>query len=265
MSAFPDCEIRVLIPRSKINLAIALHPESVGSILPADLDGDLRLSPASVRLGGLTRLYLRHSSDSSIMHLRFSMLLAQVAASIFTAGVLCGITGCGGSGSVVQVIQPPGNSYTGVTFGGKAMAGTQPLIGAAVQLYTAGTSGNGSSGSALLTSALTTDGNGAFTVPGGYVCPLGTSQVYVVAQVAACIHGDGIRLKQGCVSPQSASRRQRRARSSRACTRQLRDRNTPEVRNPHVTSAINCHTLRMVQPPHRYSHSKPPCPHSRSR
>ena len=32
-----------------------------------------------------------------------------------------------------------GNNYPGVTFGGKAMAGKQPLIGASVQVYAAGT------------------------------------------------------------------------------------------------------------------------------
>jgi streptogramin lyase len=116
------------------------------------------------------------------MHLRFSKFLAPAVATIFTVGMLFGIAGCGSSGGVVPVIPTQGNSYTGVTFGGKAMAGNQPLIGAAVQLYTAGTSGSGSSGTALLTSALTTDPNGAFTVAAGYICPLGMSQIYVVAR-----------------------------------------------------------------------------------
>ncbi len=77
---------------------------------------------------------------------------------------------------------PPTGTYTGVSFGGKAMAGKQPLIGAAVQLYAAGTSGNGSSGSPLLTTSLATDSTGAFTIPAGYLCPSSTSQVYVVAR-----------------------------------------------------------------------------------
>ena len=62
------------------------------------------------------------------------------------------------------------------------MAGKQPLIGAAVQLYAAGSTGNGSAGTALLSTPLTTDANGAFTVPAGYSCPLATSQIYVVAR-----------------------------------------------------------------------------------
>lgn len=60
------------------------------------------------------------------------------------------------------------------------MAGKLPLIGASVQLYAAGTSGNGSAATALLSTALTTDNNGGFTVPAGYSCPSSTSQIYVV-------------------------------------------------------------------------------------
>jgi hypothetical protein len=70
----------------------------------------------------------------------------------------------------------------GVTFGGKAMAGTHPIVGAEVQLYAAGTTGNGSAGTALLTTAVTTDANGAFTVPAGYACPAAASQLYVVVR-----------------------------------------------------------------------------------
>jgi len=83
---------------------------------------------------------------------------------------------------MISTQPPPVTSYSGPTFGGKAMAGKQPLIGAAVLVYAAGTSGNGSSATALLTSALTTDANGAFTVPAAYPCPSSTSLVYVVAR-----------------------------------------------------------------------------------
>jgi hypothetical protein len=62
------------------------------------------------------------------------------------------------------------------------MVGKQPLIGAAIQMYTAGTAGNGSSSTALLTTPPTTDTNGAFTIPAGYACPAGTSQTYVVVR-----------------------------------------------------------------------------------
>ena len=60
------------------------------------------------------------------------------------------------------------------------MAGAQPIVGAAVQLYATGTTGNGSAGSALLTTALTTDTTGSFTVAAGYPCPAASSQLYVI-------------------------------------------------------------------------------------
>src|ERR1035441_8243859 len=116
------------------------------------------------------------------MHLPRPEFFTPVVASIVAAGILAaGATGCGSSYSVMVTQPPPGN-YTGAGFAGKAMAGKQPLIGAAVQLYAAGSSGNGSAGAALLSTALTTDANGAFTVPAGYLCPLATSQIYVVAR-----------------------------------------------------------------------------------
>ena len=61
------------------------------------------------------------------------------------------------------------------------MAGKQAIVGATVQLYAAGTTGNGSAGTPLLTSALTTDAKGAFTVPASYSCPAAASQLYIVA------------------------------------------------------------------------------------
>ena len=85
----------------------------------------------------------------------------------------------------------------GVSFAGKAMAGTQPLTGATVQLYAAGTSGNGSQGTGLLMSSLTTDSSGAFTVPVGYSCPAANSQLYIVVrggQISSAASNPGIAL-----------------------------------------------------------------------
>jgi sugar lactone lactonase YvrE len=71
-------------------------------------------------------------------------------------------------------------SNPGVGFTGRAMAGKSPVVEATVQLYAAGTAGNGSAGTALLGSTLTTDAAGAFTVPAGYACPAAASQLYVI-------------------------------------------------------------------------------------
>src|ERR1039458_1714613 len=127
------------------------------------------------------------------MRLPRSEFFTPIIASIVAAGILlfvatgCGssvsvATGCGSSPSVTVTTQPPPGPYFGAGFVGKAMAGKQPLIGATVQLYAAGSGGNGSAGAALLSTSITADANGAFTVPAGYLCPLATSQVYVVAR-----------------------------------------------------------------------------------
>ncbi len=76
----------------------------------------------------------------------------------------------------------PAASNPGVGFSGRAMAGKDPVVGASVQIYAAGTSGNGSPGAALLTNSLMTDGSGAFSVPAGYACPVPASQLYVVVR-----------------------------------------------------------------------------------
>src|SRR5882757_9721995 len=76
----------------------------------------------------------------------------------------------------------PAASNPGVSFTGRAKAGTQPIVGAAVQLYAVGTTGNGSAGTVLLTNSLLTDGAGAFTIPAGYACPAASSQLYVVVR-----------------------------------------------------------------------------------
>ncbi len=113
------------------------------------------------------------------MRLPVPNLLTAVAAILAASLLMVGTTGCG---SVIFDVQAPLTSYSGIGFTGKAMAGKQSLIGALVQVYAAGTGGNGSAGTTLLTSALTTDANGAFTVPAGYTCPLSSSQIYLVAR-----------------------------------------------------------------------------------
>jgi hypothetical protein len=68
---------------------------------------------------------------------------------------------------------------------GRVQTGTQPVSGAQVALYAAGTAGYGSA-SALLAAPgenpyAITDQNGKFTIPAGYNCPASGSQVYLVA------------------------------------------------------------------------------------
>ena len=76
-------------------------------------------------------------------------------------------------------------TYNGTALSGKVLAGTTPVIGASVQLWAAGTTGNGSTPTQLLQTALTTDSNGAFSVTAGYTCPLATSILFITANGGA--------------------------------------------------------------------------------
>lgn len=69
---------------------------------------------------------------------------------------------------------------SGPALNGTVRAGQQPVVGASVALYAAGTSGYASI-STQLTSATSTGKNGSFTVPSGYGCPQPGSQIYLVA------------------------------------------------------------------------------------
>jgi streptogramin lyase len=77
------------------------------------------------------------------------------------------------------------------------MAGIKPIAGASVQLYAAGSTGNGSAGTPLLTTAVTSDATGTFIIPAGYTCPAPTSQLYLIiqgGQVGAAAANDAITL-----------------------------------------------------------------------
>ena len=64
---------------------------------------------------------------------------------------------------------------------GSVHGGQQPVIGATLQLYAVGTTGDGSAATPLLSTATTTDANGSFDITGKYTCPTGASLVYIVA------------------------------------------------------------------------------------
>lgn len=102
----------------------------------------------------------------------FRTVLALLAAGVLTSA----LAGCGGTVSSTT----GGNKGSG--FDGKALIGHQPLIGASVELYAMGASGDGSKGVALLSDALITDSTGAFSVAAGYDCPSSGSQLYLVAR-----------------------------------------------------------------------------------
>ena len=111
---------------------------------------------------------------------RFSAALAVITAlatALALTGCGGGTTTGGGGGGGGPVTFFPGPAFT-VT----VTAGSQPMAGARVQLFAAGTTGNGSAPTALLSAAVTTDANGAFSVPAGYPCASSSSQLYLIAR-----------------------------------------------------------------------------------
>ncbi len=118
------------------------------------------------------------SASTSIRFRRWAAApLLSAALLILTAG--CG-TGSGNSrdGGGNTDTPPPGN-FDGLPFTGKVMAGSAPLIGTSVQLYAAGTSGNGSAPTQLLSNNITTGSDGSFAVTESYTCPTAASILYV--------------------------------------------------------------------------------------
>jgi hypothetical protein len=87
-----------------------------------------------------------------------------------------GLSGC-------QLSSPPSSSERGAALQGRVMGGQQPVSGASILLYAAGTAGAGAGATNLLApNIVTTDASGAFGITGDYACPSATTQVYLVAQ-----------------------------------------------------------------------------------
>ncbi len=59
--------------------------------------------------------------------------------------------------------------------------GQQPISGATLTLYAAGTTGDGSPSTSLMTTPVTSDANGNFNLTGAYTCPSASTLVYVAA------------------------------------------------------------------------------------
>ena len=112
------------------------------------------------------------------------------------------LSGCTGM-PVTTTTSTQTNQEQGAALQGRVHGGQQPIVGASVYLYAAGTGGYGGNGipattsnasASLLTSAsnttkdsnnnyyVTTDSNGNFTITGDYTCPSASTQVYLFAK-----------------------------------------------------------------------------------
>ncbi len=82
----------------------------------------------------------------------------------------CGIGNTSATSATIAAVQLSGKLY----------GGQQPVAGAALQLYAAGSTGYGSAAAALLKTAVTSGNDGSFTITSDYTCPA-NAQVYIVA------------------------------------------------------------------------------------
>ena len=98
------------------------------------------------------------------------------------------VSGCGGT------LTQSTSAAPGVSLRGTVLGGQQPVTGAMVYLYAAGSTGYGSAATSLLNTStsgviadgngngyVTTGGSGSFEIPDGWSCPVGTDQVYILA------------------------------------------------------------------------------------
>ena len=103
---------------------------------------------------------------------------ARALAAAGSLAIISSLIGCGIGMS--NVTSTPASSGPGTIklVQGHVHGGQQPVSGATIQLYTAGTTGYGT-GSTALGSSSVTDANGAFNITSNYTCTPGT-QVYAV-------------------------------------------------------------------------------------
>ncbi|HEX4312089.1 MAG TPA: NHL repeat-containing protein [Acidobacteriaceae bacterium] len=95
-----------------------------------------------------------------------------------SAVVLTSLAGCGsGHSSTGTTTPPPPPNFE---LSGKVAGGQQPVIGAEVQLYAAGSGGYGT-GATLLAPAAVTDQTGNFTIEGNVTCPSSGALTYITA------------------------------------------------------------------------------------
>ncbi len=100
-------------------------------------------------------------------------LFSLRSSSLILAGLsLCVVDlGCG-------VGAAPTGAITAPHIRGSVHGGQQPVSGATIQLFAAGTSGYGTGATSLLTAPVTTDSGGNFTITGDYTCPSAASELY---------------------------------------------------------------------------------------
>lgn len=100
----------------------------------------------------------------------------KLSAPLLMMALICGCSG--------GITTSTGSAPTAASsiLKGKMLGGQYPVTGATIQLYAVGSTGYGVGAEALLSPALTTDGNGAFNITSSdYTCPSDSALAYIVA------------------------------------------------------------------------------------
>jgi streptogramin lyase len=98
--------------------------------------------------------------------------IAGALTLVLAAASLCGCN-----------LSPPLTSGSGQPLQGHVLGGQQPVSGASIVLYAAGSTGSGAGAVNLLApNTVTTDATGSFAITGDYMCPTATTPVYLVAR-----------------------------------------------------------------------------------
>ena len=105
-------------------------------------------------------------------------MLARHPLKIFFPALLIFLPGC-----AVTSKSPQSSSTTlaSTNFTGRVLGGQQPVSGAAIQLYAVSTAADGAAATPLLTSSVTSNSLGQFTITGLYTCPNPQRLVYITA------------------------------------------------------------------------------------
>ncbi len=111
----------------------------------------------------------------------FSLLRFAEIRDIFSLGIAFSlattIVGCGSNATFSPTAPSPTNE---VQLEGFVHGGQQPIVGATIQLWAAGTSADQSAATPLISSVLTGSA-GQFSITGLYTCPTIQSEVYLTA------------------------------------------------------------------------------------
>ena len=126
----------------------------------------------------MIRIFARrsmHDIVSAIEHRKGPAMKKTLALTALTLAAAT-LTGCGGFQTASQ--GPAQLAIKGIH--GSVFGGRQPVAGASLQIYQAGTTGYGTGATGLITSNQTTDATGQFNITGDYTCTAGT-ELYLVA------------------------------------------------------------------------------------